>query len=113
MSVADLARAYLGQGKFAGSEPLAREALEFRQRKQPNDWGRFCAESMLGASLAGQSKYTEAERPLLEGYQGMAARQHQPPEARETSDLTGARQWLAQMYTAWGNPEKAAEWKSK
>ena len=31
-SVNDLALAYLSQRKFAESEPLAREALEFRQR---------------------------------------------------------------------------------
>ena len=30
--------------------------------------------TLLGASLAGQKKYAEAELLLLEGYQGMAAR---------------------------------------
>ena len=32
-SAADLALAYLSQGKFAESEPLAREALEFDRKK--------------------------------------------------------------------------------
>ena len=76
-SAADLALAYLSQGKFAESEPLAREALEFDRKNQPDDWQRFRAESLLGASLAGQKKYAEAEPLLLEGYQGMLARKEQ------------------------------------
>jgi hypothetical protein len=73
-SAADLALAYQPQGRFAESEPLAREALEFNRKQQPDDWPSFRAESLLGASLAGQKKYAEAEPLLLEGYQGMAAR---------------------------------------
>src|SRR5262252_9511134 len=61
ISAADLALAYQSQGKFAESEALAREALEFDRKKQPDDWQRFRAESLLGASLAGQKKYVEAE----------------------------------------------------
>jgi tetratricopeptide (TPR) repeat protein len=53
LSEADLALAYLSQGKFVQSEPLAREAVELCQKKQPDDWQRFRAESLLGASLAG------------------------------------------------------------
>jgi tetratricopeptide (TPR) repeat protein len=73
-AAADLALAYVSQGKFAESEPLARETLEFNERKQPDDWQRFRAESLLGATLAGQKKYAEAAPLLLEGYQGMLAR---------------------------------------
>ena len=81
-SAADLALAYLSQGKFAESEPLAREALEFDRKKQPDDWQRFRAESLLGASLAGQKKYAEAEPLLLEGYQGMLARKERMEACR-------------------------------
>jgi alkylation response protein AidB-like acyl-CoA dehydrogenase len=34
---ADLALAYLSQRKFAESEPLAREAVDFDRKKQPDD----------------------------------------------------------------------------
>jgi hypothetical protein len=68
-SAANLALAYQSQGKFTESEPLAREALEIDQKKQPDDWHRYRAESLLGASLAGQKKYTEAEPLLLAGLQ--------------------------------------------
>jgi hypothetical protein len=55
---------YHSRGKFAESEPVAREAVEMDRKKRPDNWQRFRAESLLGASLAGQKKYAEAE-PLL------------------------------------------------
>lgn len=73
-AAADLALVYLSEGKFAASEPIARENLEFNEKEQPDNWQRFRAESLLGATLAGQKKYTEAEPLLLAGYQGMLAR---------------------------------------
>jgi eukaryotic-like serine/threonine-protein kinase len=111
-SAADVALAYQSQGKFAESEPLAREALEFNRKKHPDGWQRFRAESLLGASLAGQKKYAEAEPVLLEGYQGMQARK----ERMAVSDwyhLDRAREWIVQLYQAWGRPEKGAEWSKK
>jgi tetratricopeptide (TPR) repeat protein len=111
-SAADLALVYLSQGKFAASEPLAREALEFDRKKQPEDWQRFRAESLLGASLAGQKKYAEAEPLLLEGYQGMVARKGRIG-VPDWYHLDRAREWLVQLYEAWGKPAKAAEWRKK
>lgn len=111
-SVADLALADLSQGKFHESEPLAREALEFYRTKQPDNWQRFRAESLLGASLAGQKKYAEAEPLLLEGYQGMLA-QKDRIDVPDWYHLDLAREWLIELYRDWGKPEKAAEWRKK
>ena len=66
--------AYQSQGKFADSEPLAREAVEVNRKNRPDDWQEFRAENLLGASLAGQKKYADVEPLLLQGYQGMLAR---------------------------------------
>ncbi len=111
-SASDLALAYLSQGKFAESEAIAREAVEITRRGEPDGWQRFRAESVLGASLAGEKKYAEAESLLLEGYQGMQARQdHIAVGDRYHVEL--ARRWLVQLYRAWGKPDKAAEWSSK
>ncbi len=107
ISVADLALAYVSQGKFAQSEPLARELVALEQKKQPDNWQRFRAETLLGASLAGEKKYAEGEPQLLEGYQGMLARK----ERIDTPDryhLQLAHEWLVQLYKDWGKPEKAA-----
>jgi eukaryotic-like serine/threonine-protein kinase len=107
-TAADLALAYLSQGKFGESEPLAREVVEVDQKKQPDDWQRFRAESLLGASLAGQKKYAEAEPLLLEGYQGMLARKDQIA-IPDQYHLELAHRWLVQLYKDWGKPAKAAE----
>ena len=108
-SAADLALAYLSEGKVVEGEPLAREALEFHRKRQPDDWQRFRAESLLGASLAGQKKYAEAEPLLLEGYQGIVARKDRVA-VPDRYHLDRAREWLIQLYKAWGKPDKAAEW---
>jgi eukaryotic-like serine/threonine-protein kinase len=111
-NMADLALTYQAQGKFASSEALAREAVERNRTKRPEDWQRFFAESLLGASLAGQKKYTEAEPLLLEGYSGMLARK-QGIDSPSLYHLSRAREWLVQLYQAWGKPQKAAEWMKK
>ena len=111
-AAADLALAFQSQGKSAESEPLAREALEFNQKKQPDNWQRFRAESLLGASLAGQRKYSEAEPLLLEGHQGMVTRKERIP-ASDWHHLDRAGEWIVQLYLASGQPQKAAEWKRK
>jgi len=107
-SAADLAQAYVSQGKFADSEPLAREMVALDQKNQLDDWQRFRAESLLGASLAGQKKYGEAEPLLLEGYQGMLARKDRIG-APDRYPLQLAHQWLVQLYKDWGKPQKTAE----
>ncbi len=111
-SAENLALAYQSQRKFAMAEPLAREALEFNRKKQPDDWQRFRAESLLGASLAGQRRYGEAEPLLLEGYQGMLARKDRI-DVPEWPDLDRAREWIVELYQAWGKRDKAAEWRKK
>jgi len=107
-----LALAYQSQGKFVESEPLAREAVEFYAKKMPDDWQRFRAASLLGAALAGQKKYVEAEPLLIEGYQGMRARLERIAFP-DRYHLEHARQSIVQLYKKWGKPDKAAEWRRK
>lgn len=111
-SATDLALAYVSERKFAEAEPLAREALEFNRKKQPDDWQGFRAESLLGASLAGEKKYAEAEPLLLSGYQGMLERKNRMA-VPDWCNLDRASEWIVQLYTAWGQPGKAAEWKHR
>jgi len=112
MTAADLALAYLSQGKFAQSESLARDTVRVYREKYPDDWHRSFVESLLGASLKGQKKYAEAEPLLLLGYREMSARKGgMAVPDRYRVDLAG--EWLRQLYQAWGKLEKAAEWKPK
>jgi len=107
-SAADLALAYVSQGKYTESEPLAREAMQTDSKIQPDDWQRFRAENLFGASLAGEKKYAEAEPLLLEGYRGMLARK-KSIGLPDRYHLDLARRWLVQLYKDWGKPGKAAE----
>ncbi len=112
---ADLALALLSQSKFVESERLAREALEFNRKKSPEDWPRFRAESLLGASLSGQKKYRDAEPLLIGSYRGMVERKEKPGwmGASTTRHLDEARGWIVQLYQAWGKPDQAAAWGKK
>ncbi len=109
---ADLALAYQSQGKFAESERLAREVMEIEQKEQPDDWQRFRAESLLGASLAGQKKYAEAEPLLLKGYRGMVARKGRIAVS-DWYHLDRAGGWIVELYETWGKKEKAVKWQQK
>jgi eukaryotic-like serine/threonine-protein kinase len=100
-----LALAYHSQGKFAESERLVREAVEIDRKKRPDTWQRFRSESLLGAALAAQKEYAEAEPLLLEGYNGMAARKEMIP-VPDWYYLDLARGWAAKLYQAWGNRRK-------
>jgi len=112
IAAADLALAYVAQGKFAEAQPLAREAMQTDTRIRPDDWQRFRATSLLGASLAGQKKYADAESLLVEGYQGMVARKDRIG-IPDRYHLDRAHEWLVRFYQASGKPEKAAEWEKK
>ena len=111
-AAADLVLACVSRGKFTEREPLAREAVEFDRKNRPDDWQRFRAETLLGASLAGQKKYSDAEPLLLEGYRGMLARKDHIG-VPDRYHLSRAREWLVKLYQAWGKPESAAEWSKK
>jgi hypothetical protein len=41
----------------------------------PDGWPLFNIESLIGGSLLGQKKFAEAEPLLLQGYEGMKARE--------------------------------------
>jgi len=63
---------------------------------------------MLGASLAGQREYDQAEPLLLSGYQGLKQRELAIPWANRSA-LKQAGERIVELYQDWGKPEKAAE----
>jgi eukaryotic-like serine/threonine-protein kinase len=108
----NLVAAYLDAQRWPEAETLARECLDLRERKRPSDWERFHTMSQLGAALAGQKKYAEAEPLLLQGYDGLKAREALIPANRKEL-LADAAARIAPFYTAWGKPDKGAEWIKK
>jgi serine/threonine protein kinase/tetratricopeptide (TPR) repeat protein len=109
-AMADLALTYQAEGKFNSSEALAREAVGGESKRRPESWQRYRSASLLGRSLSGQKKYAAAEPLLLEGVRGMDARKQQIA-VPDRYYLERVREWLVQLYQAWGKPAQAAEWR--
>ena len=98
--------------RYKDAESYLRECLTIRAKTEPDAWTTFNTQSMLGGALLGQKKYAEAEPLILQGYEGMKAREAKvPPPARER--LTEAAQRIVQLYEAWGKPDQAAAWRAK
>ena len=109
--------AILGQNllhtqKPAEAEPLLRECLAIRQKKEPEAWSAFNTQSLLGGALAGQEKYAEAEPLLVKGYEGMKAREKTiPPQA--ATRIPESIDRLIELYTATEKPDEAAKWRAE
>jgi eukaryotic-like serine/threonine-protein kinase len=67
---------------------------------------------MLGASLAGQRKYADAEPLLLSSYEGMIQRES-TMSADDRSNLADAGNRIVKLYQSRGKSDKAAEWRQK
>jgi hypothetical protein len=49
---------------------------------------------------------------LLSGYAGLILRKDAIPLPNK-SDLVDAGKWIVQLYQAWDQPDRAAEWQAK
>jgi serine/threonine protein kinase len=107
----DLATAYLEGQRWADAERTARECMGLRDKKR-DDWWTFHTMSQLGTALAGQKNYAEAEPLLLQGYDGLKAREAKIPFPRKDS-LASAAARIVKLYEAWGKPEQAEDWRRR
>ena len=105
----NVAVAMLKSEQYGAAESISRECVGILIKTQPDAWFPFYAKSLLGASLLGQKKYTDAEPLLREGYEGMKAREKtMPPNAK--SRLTEAVERLVQLYEATARKSEAEKW---
>jgi serine/threonine protein kinase/tetratricopeptide (TPR) repeat protein len=111
--MAQLGLNLLAQRKYAEAEPLLHDCLAVREKKQPDDWVTFNAESMLGEALLGQKKYADAEPLLNDGYAGLKQRQNQIPGPFRQVRLAEALGRLLALYEATGNQQAAARWRKE
>src|SRR5262249_32190297 len=73
-SLTGLGAVQFAQGKYAAAEVSCREAVSAYQRKLPEAWEGYFNQSLLGAILAAQKRYAEAEPLLISGYEGLIQR---------------------------------------
>ena len=96
---------------FIQAEPLLRECLAIREKKEPDDWKTFNTKSMLGGALLGQKKYEEAEPLLLKGYEGIKQREKTiPPQG--SPRIPEALDRLIQLYTGTNKPDEVKKWQA-
>jgi tetratricopeptide (TPR) repeat protein len=110
---ANLGWSQLMQGRLADAEKTLREATDGLMRVAPDAWERANAAGMLGAVLARQKKYTEAESLLISGYEGMATGQAVNPNAASRMSREQVGEALLQLYRDSGDTARRAEWERK
>jgi YD repeat-containing protein len=108
----DLSRSLQQRRQHAEAEPLLRECLAIRQRKEPDAWTTFETQALLGGTLRAQKKYAEAEPLLLAGYEGLKQREATIP-ANSKFRLTETLKRLVLLYDNWGQTDKAEAWRRK
>jgi tetratricopeptide (TPR) repeat protein len=101
----------LNSGEYLLAEELLREGQQLREKTAPDAWSTFNAKSLLGASLLGLGRYSEAEPLLKVGYEGMKSREKSiPPVARDR--LPEAARRLVDLYDLTGNEPELRHWRS-
>ena len=110
-TLASLGLNLISQKKWSDAESSLRECLKIRERAQPDLWSTFNARTLLGGSLFGQQKYTEAEPLLLSGFEGMKAREGKIP-VKSNDFLPEAVGRIIQLYEATGKADEAARWRA-
>src|SRR5262249_49884664 len=104
----------LQQGRPAAAEPVLRECLAIRVKRQPEGFPTCYVRSLLGRALLGQRQHAAAEPLLLQGYEGMKRRAAEIPEQDRHRHLAEVLEPLVQLYDAWeGHGDEAARWRKE
>jgi serine/threonine protein kinase/tetratricopeptide (TPR) repeat protein len=111
-SLAQFGQILLQRGKSSEAETILRECLKIRVAKLPDHWSRFNATSMLGEALLGQGRHADAEPLLVDGYEGLKAREASI-SASGKPQLVEAADRVVRLYESWGKPDEAAAWRTR
>jgi tetratricopeptide (TPR) repeat protein len=110
--LARLGSSLLTIADFAEAEPILRQALTIRQKKEPDLWTTFSTQWQLGGALLGQKKYADAEPLLLAGFAGMKKRASAIPP-RGMVRLAQAADRLVELYTLTNKPDELKKWQAE
>jgi hypothetical protein len=100
------------QKHYDAAEKALRESLAIYEMKQPRAVMRYDTESLLGAALAGQKKFTEAEPLLINSAKVLLANYGKLSAGNQQLALA-AGQRVIDFYHTWDRPEEAAAWRKK
>jgi serine/threonine protein kinase/tetratricopeptide (TPR) repeat protein len=98
--------------RFAEAEQPLRDSLAAYKKLQPASFDRHLTASLLGAALAGQKKYAEAEPLLLGSARSLwAGKARWTPVMHQPALVIIGR--VIDLYEAWGRPDDAALWRQR
>jgi hypothetical protein len=80
-----------------------------RQKSQPEAWSTFDAMSVLGEMILRQERFEEAEKYLLDGYNGLKKRENHLPIPGRVC-LREAALRVVKLYDMTNRPAKGREW---
>jgi serine/threonine-protein kinase len=107
-ALAYYAESLIASGRAGMGESAARECIAIRERAldAQDQWLTTNARSLLGAALAGQGRFEEAEAILLDADRALRSSILVPAENQRK-----ARERIVALYEAWGKPERADEFR--
>ena len=105
-----LGEVLLLEGKFDEAVGGLRPNVAAREAAKADTWNIFSDRALLGAALAGQRKFADAEPLLRDGAAGLRERENRMPFAQRQR-IAEARAGLAALYEATGRPDEAAKWR--
>jgi serine/threonine protein kinase len=107
-----LGTSQLMQNKLADAEKSLRESLAISMKKAPLSALRHDTESQLGATLAGQKRFPEAE-PLLTGSAKAFLADSAKLSPADRKLAQSALRRVIDFYSAQGKEEEAARWRKR
>jgi serine/threonine protein kinase len=107
-----LGRSLLEQKKWPEAESTLRESLAVHEKAAREDADAFVPRWLLGQALVNQGKYAEAEPLLVQGYEGMRAREATIPRVVREA-LTEAARRLVRIYDQRGRTREADAWRAR
>jgi len=122
--IANLVVVYAGtlieQGEYADAEELLRHCVDIRRLAHGDtDWHTAHVMSLLGASLAGQGKFAEAEPLLLDAYSQMRDNAGTIPEEHRDDRVRESLERIVNLYESWdaadpgkGHADNAAKYRA-
>lgn len=109
VALANLGSVYLAAGRLGEAEPLFRQAIDmFTATQSADHMNTAVARIKLGRTLVRQKRFADAETQTVAGYESLS-RQTNP----SVSWLRAAREDLAVVYEALGQPDQAAKFRAE